>query len=107
MAFVLTTSSDVHCPSQGTVTPAGQAKLTVAGSPVVRPDGITGKSVTGCLITDSSSTVQCKNVVSASGAAQKLHVGGAGVALDSLSGATNGSTSGLAATAGHSKLRAV
>ncbi|MEV0216192.1 hypothetical protein [Micromonospora sp. NPDC050695] len=107
MAFVLTTSSDVHCPNQGAVTPAGQSKLTVAGTPVVRPDGISGKSVTGCTITDSSSTVQCKNVMSASGAAQKLHVAGVGVALDTLSGATNGSTSGLAATAGQSTLRAV
>ncbi|MEU7918638.1 hypothetical protein [Micromonospora zamorensis] len=107
MAFVLTTSSDVHCPSRGAVTPAGQAKLIVAGAQVTRLDGITGKSVTGCTITDSSSTVQCKTVVSATGAAQKLHVSGAGVALATLSGATDGSTPGLSATAGQSKLKAV
>jgi hypothetical protein len=107
MAFVLTTSSDVHCPSQGTITPAGQAKLIVAGAEVARLDGIMGKSVTGCTITDSSSTVQCKNVVSASGAAGKLMVGSVAVALDTLTGATDGSTPGLAASAGQSKLRAV
>ncbi|SCG52951.1 hypothetical protein [Micromonospora zamorensis] len=107
MAFVLTTSSDVNCPSRGAVTPAGQAKLIVAGAQVTRLDGITGKSVTGCTITDSSSTVQCKTVVSATGAAQKLHVNGAGVALATLSGTTNGSSPGLSASAGQSKLKAV
>ncbi|WP_433533764.1 hypothetical protein ACQPZK_16285 [Micromonospora sp. CA-249363] len=107
MAFVLTTSSDVHCPSQGTVTPAGQSKLIVAGAQVTRLDGITGKSVSGCTITDSNSTVQCKSVMSATGAAQKLVVGGAGVALSTLTGTTNGSTSGLAANAGQTKLKAV
>ncbi|MFI6255693.1 hypothetical protein ACIBCL_06180 [Micromonospora zamorensis] len=106
MAFVLTTSSDVHCPNQGKVTPAGQSKLTVDHVAVTRPDGISGKSVTGCTITDSSSTVQCKTVVSATGAAQKLHVSGAGVALATLSGATDGSTPGLSASAGQSKLKA-
>lgn len=107
MAFVLTTSSDVHCPSQGKVSPAGQGKLIVAGAEVTRLDGITGKSVTGCAITDSSSTVQCKKVVSATGAAAKLLVGDVGVALDTLSGATNGSTPALSASAGQSKLKAV
>ncbi|MEU8421283.1 hypothetical protein AB0C15_10450 [Micromonospora sp. NPDC048835] len=107
MAFVLTTSSDVHCPSQGTVTPAGQSKLVVAGAQVVRLDGITGKSVAGCTIATSNSTKQCSTVVSATGAAGKLTVGGVGVALGSLSGATDGSTSGLSASAGQSKLKAV
>ncbi|KOX04800.1 hypothetical protein ACWD6L_06865 [Micromonospora profundi] len=107
MAFVLTTSSNVHCPSQGTVSPAGQAKLIVAGAQVTRLDGITGKSVTGCTITDSNPTMQCKKVVSATGAAGKLLVGNVGVALDTLSGATNGTTPGLSATAGQSKLKAV
>ncbi|MEV4657203.1 hypothetical protein [Micromonospora sp. NPDC049301] len=107
MAFVLTTSSDVHCPSEGAVTPAGQAKLIVAGAKVTRLNGIIGKSVSGCTITDSNSTVQCKKVVSATGAAQKLFVGGSGVALSTLQGATNGSTPGLAATAKQSKLKAV
>jgi len=107
MAFVLTTSSDVHCPSQGKVSPAGQAKLIVAGAEVTNIGGIKDKSVTGCAITDSSSTVQCKTVVSATGAANKLLVGNVGVALDTLSGATNGSTPGLSASAGQSKLKAV
>ena len=52
MAFVLTTSSNVHCPNQGAVTPAGQGKLTVGHAPVARLDGISGKSVAGCTITD-------------------------------------------------------
>ncbi|MEU5903551.1 hypothetical protein [Micromonospora sp. NPDC047527] len=107
MAFVLTTSSDVHCPTQGKVSPAGQAKLIVADAEVTRLDGITGKSVTGCTITDSNSTMQCKSVVSATGAAGKLLVGNVGVALDTLSGATNGSTPALSASAGQSKLKAV
>ncbi|MDG4781696.1 hypothetical protein O7614_18750 [Micromonospora sp. WMMD961] len=107
MAFVLTTSSDVHCPSQGKVSPAGQGRLTVDRVPVTRLDGITGKSVTGCTITDSSSTVQCKKVVSATGAATKLLVGDEGVALDTLGGATNGSTPALSASAGQNKLKAV
>ncbi|SCF13533.1 hypothetical protein [Micromonospora chokoriensis] len=107
MAFVLTTSSDVHCPNQGKVSPAGQGKLTVDHKPVVRLDGISGKSVTGCTIATSNSTKQCSTVVSATGAAGKLTVGGAGVALGSLGGATDGSTSGLAATAGQTKLKAV
>jgi hypothetical protein len=106
MAFVLTTSSDVHCPSQGKVSPTGQGKLTVDHKPVVRLDGISGKSVTGCTITTSNSTKQCGTVVSATGAAGKLTVGNVAVALDSLSGATDGSTSGLAASAGQSKLKA-
>jgi hypothetical protein len=107
MAFVLTTGSDVHCPSSGKVTTSGQAKLKVSDSPVLRLDGINAKPVSGCTIADSSSTKQCKFVTSASGAAAKLKVAGAGVALDSLSGATDGSTPGLAASAGQTKLKAV
>lgn len=107
MAFVLTTGSDVHCPSSGKVATSGQAKLKVSGSPVLRLDGINGKGVSGCTIADSSSTKQCKSVTSASGAAAKLKVAGAGVALDSLSGGTDGSTPGLAASAGQTKLKAV
>ncbi|MET8280042.1 hypothetical protein [Micromonospora sp. NPDC005174] len=106
MAFVLTTSSDVHCPNQGKVSPTGQGKLTVDHTPVVRLDGISGRSVAGCTITTSNSTKQCSTVTTATGAASKLTVGGAGVALDSLSGATDGSSPGLAASAGQSKLKA-
>ncbi|MFF0468624.1 hypothetical protein ACFYPX_14475 [Micromonospora zamorensis] len=107
MAFVLTTSSNVHCPNQGKVTPAGQSKLTVNHVAVTRPDGISGKSVAGCTITTSNSTKQCGTVTTATGAASKLKVGGAGVALDSLSGATDGSSPGLSASAGQTKLKAV
>ncbi|MCF0092565.1 hypothetical protein [Micromonospora sp. MH99] len=107
MAFVLTTSSDVHCPNQGKVSPTGQSKLTVDHVAVTRPDGISGKSVAGCTITTSNSTKQCATVTTATGAAGKLKVGGAGVALDTLSGATDGSSPGLSASAGQSKLKAV
>ena len=107
MAFVLTTASDVHCPSSGKVAASSQAKLKVSGSPVLRLDGINGKAVSGCTIADSSSTKQCKLVTSASGTAVKLKVAGAGVALDTLSGATDGSTPGLAASAEQTKLKAV
>ncbi|MGV9213642.1 hypothetical protein ACTFTM_17450 [Micromonospora sp. RB23] len=106
MAFVLTTSSDVHCPNQGKVSPTGQGKLTVDHKPVVRLDGINGRSVAGCTITTSNSTKQCSTVTSATGAAGKLRVGSVAVALDSLSGATDGSSPGLAASAGQSKLKA-
>ncbi|MEU0549886.1 hypothetical protein [Micromonospora sp. NPDC005979] len=106
MAFVLTTSSDVHCPNQGKVSPTGQGKLTVDHKPVVRLDGINGKSVAGCTITTSNSTKQCSTVTSATGAAGKLTVGNVAVALDSLSGATDGSSPGLSASAGQSKLKA-
>jgi hypothetical protein len=107
MAFVLTTSSNVHCPNQGAVIPAGQGKLTVSHAPVVRLDGISGKSVAGCTITTSNSTKPCSTVTSATGAAGKLKVGNVAVALDSLSGATDGSSPGLSASAGQSKLKAV
>ncbi|MFI7608161.1 hypothetical protein ACIBTV_23865 [Micromonospora sp. NPDC049366] len=107
MGFVLATSSSVRCPSQGAVSPAGQSKLRVANRPVARPDGITGRPVSGCTVATSNSTKQCTSVVSASGAAGKLKVGNVGVALDTLSGGTDGTTSGLSATAGQSKLKAV
>jgi hypothetical protein len=107
MPFVLTTSSDVHCPNSGKVSPAGQGKLTVSHVPVVRLDGISGKSVAGCTIATSNSTKHCSTVTSASGAASKLMVGSVAVALDSLTGATDGSSPGLAASAGQSKLKAV
>ncbi|MFD6563902.1 hypothetical protein [Micromonospora profundi] len=107
MPFVLTTSSDVHCPNQGKVSPSGQGKVTVNRVPVVRLDGISGKSVSGCTITTSNSTKQCTTVTSASGAAGKLKVGNVGVALGTLSGATDGTSPGLSASAGQSKLKAV
>jgi hypothetical protein len=107
MPFVLTTSSDVHCPTKGTVTPDGKPKLTVAGAAVTTPAGIKGKTVSGCKIANSNSTTQCTSVTSAAGAATKLKVGGTGVALDTLKGTTNGTTPALSAVAGQSKLKAV
>jgi hypothetical protein len=105
--FVLTTASSVHCPTNGAVGTEGQAKLKVAGSPVLRLDGINGKSVSNCGIANSTSTKQCTTVKSVSGAAAKLKVAGAGVALDTLTGATDGTTSGLSASANQTKLKAV
>ena len=110
MDFVLTTASSVHCPSSGTVGTEGQAKLKVAGSPVLRLDGIKDKPVSNCAVPDSSGpppTVKCKKVLSASGAAAKLKVAGAGVALDTLTGATDGTTPALRASANQTKLKAV
>lgn len=107
MGFVLTVQSDVHCPSSGTVKPDGKPKLTVNGNAVTTPGGIQGKSVSGCKISNSNSTIQCTIVNSASGAAGKLKVDGTGVALDNLTGSTNGSTPTLSASAQQTKLKAV
>jgi hypothetical protein len=106
MPGVLTTASDVKCTSAGKAQTSGQAKLTVSGSPVLTLPGIVGKTISGCTITDSSSTAQCKSVVSASGTAAKLKVSGLPVALDTLTGASNGSTPALSATANQQKLKA-
>ncbi|WP_322762454.1 hypothetical protein [Frankia sp. Cr2] len=107
MTFVLTVKSDVHCPNSGKVTPDGKPKLKVDGKAVTTPAGIQGKSVSGCTIATSTTTSQCLTVTSASGAAAKLKVDGTGVALDSLSGSTNGSAPTLSASSGQSKLKAV
>jgi hypothetical protein len=107
MGAVLTTASDVHCPNGGSVGTGGQSKLKVSGSAVLRIDGIAGRSVSNCAIQNTNSTKQCTTVASATGAAAKLKVSGGAVALDSLSGLTDGSTPGLGATAEQTKLKAV
>ncbi|MFC0003548.1 hypothetical protein [Micromonospora siamensis] len=109
MAKVLISSSTVSCPAQGKVTPTGRPRLTVDGVPVVRLDGISGKTVSGCTTpTDpNTSSVQCQTVASVGNAAGKLTVDGAGVALDTSTGSTNGSQPTLSFTAGQNKLTAV
>lgn len=107
MPFVLTEASDVHCPNEGKVSPTGQGKLTVESVAVVLLGGIRGKSVDGCTIATSNTTKQCSKVTDASGAAGKLTIDTVPVALNSLRGATDGSTPGLAAIAKQSKLKAV
>lgn len=109
MPSVLTTASRIACPSQGTISPVGQPKLKVAGAQVVRLDGISNQTVSGCSVVTNSNTgeVQCKMVASASGAASKLKVSGSAVALETLSGMTNGNPlNTLSATANQTKLKA-
>jgi hypothetical protein len=107
VSFVLTKASSVQCPTSGTVASVGQAKLKVSGSPVLRLDGIKDQPVSNCGIANSTSSKQCTKVMLASGEAAKLKVAGAGVALDTLTGATDGTTSGLSASANQTKLKAV
>jgi hypothetical protein len=108
MPGVLTTASDVKCTTAGKAQTSGESKLKVSGSPVLTLPGIVGKTISGCTIVDSppNSTIQCKSVVSASGTASKLKVSGMPVALDTLTGASNGSTPALSATANQQKLKA-
>lgn len=103
MAFALTTASRVTCTEQGTVSLTASYKLKVAGNSVVTLSEIRGKSVAGCANTNKP----CTTVSSASGESAKLKVGGKKVALDTLSGQTDGQTPSLApATASQSKLKA-
>ncbi|MBY8870433.1 hypothetical protein K7640_01080 [Micromonospora sp. PLK6-60] len=109
MAKVLITSSGITCPGQGKVSPAGRPRLTVDGVPVVRLDGISGKSVSACTTPDdpNTSSVKCLAVASVGGPAGKLKVDGVGVALDTSTGSTAGSQPKLSFSAGQSKLTAV
>jgi hypothetical protein len=108
MPGVLTTASEVKCANSGKAQTSGQSKLKVSGSPVLTLPGIVGKTISGCTIVDSTpnATVQCKSVVSASGTASKLKVNGAPVALDTLTGLSQGTPPALTATANQQKLKA-
>lgn len=92
MPFVLTTASTIACAGQGRVQTAGQAKLKVLGAAVLRVDGIQGKSIPDCkTVTDpNSGSKKCTMVATASGAASKLTVNGAAVALATLTGTGDG-----------------
>ena len=65
--------------------------------------------MSGCTITDSNPTTQCKTVVSATGAAAKAHRRQRGVVLDTLAAPPTAvaDRTRLSATAGQSKLKAV
>lgn len=107
MAFVLTTSSRVTCANSGQVSLSASHKLKVTGSSVITPTDVMGKTVSGCTISNSSSTKQCTSVTSASGASQKLKVSGQAVANTTLSGSTDGSSPTLSTpTANQTKLKA-
>lgn len=108
MPGVLTTASEVKCANSGKAQTSGQSKLKVSGSPVLVLSGIQGKSIGGCTVQNSSSptTKQCTTVASASGTALKLKVSGAAVALDTLTGLSDGTTPALSATANQQKLKA-
>jgi hypothetical protein len=109
MGNVLTTASTVECKNSGKAATSGVGKLKVNGSAVLVLDGIVGATISGCTIVDSTpnATVQCKSVLSATGTASKLKVNGAAVALDSLTGLSQGTPPAITATAGQQKLKAV
>jgi hypothetical protein len=115
VADVLTEASPIACGHpKGVVQTKGDAKLQVAGSPVLTKDGIDKKSISGCLVPDDTSkgTQHCSKVTSVNNVeATKLQVNGKPVALDTLSGMTDGLPTSpaptMAATANQGKLTAV
>ena len=57
MANVLTTAGSVACQHQGAVAaPAGAAKLTVGGKPVLLVDQVSAWTITGCTQTGPGMT---------------------------------------------------
>jgi hypothetical protein len=91
MSFVLTTASTVDCSHMGPVALAAANKLTINGMSVLLLSDISGASITCLNPTDpNTQSKPCMTVISAAGAAAKLTVSGAGVALDTLSGTTDG-----------------
>jgi hypothetical protein len=70
--------------------------------------GIQGKGVSGCSTATSDKTKPCTSVVSVTGAASKLKVGGQGVMLENtIGGTTDGNPVGsVGATANQAKLKA-
>jgi len=112
VSAVLTTGSAVRCSEGGTVAVEGRDRLTVDGAGVLRLDGVQGKGVSAACATvpdSSKGLVKCTSVTSASGQAAKLLVDGAPVALETLSGTTNGtnpSPATVSASAGQTRLTA-
>lgn len=93
MAGVLTEDSRITCATGGTVSATGEAKLRVAGKPVLLLAGVAGKSVGSCTtVTDPNTGLKQCTAVSAvtGGQATKLTVGGTPVLLDTLAGNTDG-----------------
>lgn len=114
MAYVLTVSSTVKCAHGGSVGLSSGAKLSVGGKKVVLADDVPGTSISACPTPDDTNapSTKCRTVAAASGASTKLKVGGKPVALDSLSGTTDGTPPATGASisvadAGHAKLKAV
>lgn len=112
MPFVLTKSSSITCAGQGNVQTSGQPKLKVSNAEVLRVDGIQGQSIPDCkTVTDANSgSKKCTTVATASGAATKLKVSGAPVALATLTGTGDGMITStpekLTASANQTKLMA-
>ncbi len=106
MAFVLTTGADIECSASGKVQLSGSHKLKVSGQSVITPDDVNHKTISGCTIANSNSTKQCTTVTSASGGSPKLKVDGTAVAIDSLTGSSDGTTPAISVkSAGQSKLK--
>lgn len=113
MGFALTQGSAVNCVHQGKValTPS-QSKLTIGGQAVLVETDVAGKSIAGCTLPTTMTSVTCLAVVSEipGGTSLRLKVGGKAVLIDSANGLTNGSQSGVPATwsvvdAGQTKLK--
>jgi hypothetical protein len=127
MPAVLTTSSQVLCalvgapPSPpiplhgGTVNTTGLPKLTVNGSPVLAASGISIHAVALCKTVTNAmiGNKQCTSVttVAPTSLATKLLVSGQPVALETLSGTTDGTVAGvfqaLTASANQTKLMTI
>jgi hypothetical protein len=109
MANVLTTASTISCPDKGTVTLSSDAKLLVAGNPVLLEAQVLGSEVKGCKQTNANSAEKpCLTVTKiAKGAAAKLLVGGSKVLHQGLEGTTEGVPNNtLSASDGAVKLQA-
>jgi hypothetical protein len=109
MANVITTATSITCPSSGTVKKTSDAKLQVAGNPVLLQSQVSSWTVDGCTQTNANAgEVQCLKVSAPTkGAAAKLFVGDTKVLLDSLEAITNGTPKNkLSTAAGESKLQA-
>ncbi len=118
MPGVLTLNSSVTCGHSGTVQTTSSTKLTVDGAKVLLLSGISGKGINGCLTVNSvdGNTIKddpCGSVVAAiPGESSKLTAGGTPVAVDTLSGTTDGilnkttPVTGLSGSADQTKLAA-
>jgi hypothetical protein len=109
MAKVLTTATKITCPDSGTVSKESDAKLQVAGNPVLLESQVSKWEVKNCTQTNANAgQVQCKTVLSVTdGPAAKLTVGGSKVLLDSLKATTQGTPKNqLTADPGEAKLQA-
>ena len=116
MPLVLTEASNLDCAHLGTVQlTATQSKLIVAGAKVLVDGDLSGASIGGCKTLDDASKgmLHCAAIASAvGGISSKLIVSGKGALLDTISGQTTGTVSGIIQTwsvqsAGQSQLKAL